>query len=122
MKHIAVEELVQATPILTRGEKLREWARICRGHPFQLFLLNGLEFAAPFVLQHTRVNGIGHCAMSLAASHEKFQQAGLSENATIWELMKFMEITQGQLHEFSCDCGGHITNDEQARRIEGLAG
>jgi hypothetical protein len=35
--------------------------------------------------------------------------------------MHFFELSQHELHEFSCDCGGVITNDEMAKRINTLA-
>jgi hypothetical protein len=43
------------------------------------------------------------------------------ETGTIRQAMDFFELTQAQLHEFSCDCGGRIDNEMMATRIEGIA-
>jgi hypothetical protein len=38
------------------------------------------------------------------------------------QIMDFFELTQEQLHEFSCNCGGQLTGATIADRIERLAG
>jgi hypothetical protein len=46
---------------------------------------------------------------------------GLPREASLIQLMGFFQLTQAQLHEFSCDCGGIITREDIADRIERLA-
>jgi RimJ/RimL family protein N-acetyltransferase len=66
------------------------------------------------------VKAIEHpTALGAAVRDPEFQKQGIG--TTIHDVMKFFGLTQQQLHEFSCDCGGAISNDQQARRIEGLA-
>jgi hypothetical protein len=58
---------------------------------------------------------------AIASTDPVFNQDGLPHGANLPTFMGYFEITQRQLHEFSCDCGGHISNEEMSRRIERLA-
>ena len=121
MKHVDVGTLVQAIPITSiREERLRRWANLCRESKWRLNLGHNLEYAPPYTRTNTPATFMGHSALSIAASDPAFNQQGLSPDASVQDVMNFFEISHQQLHEFSCDCGGHIDNENQARRIERL--
>jgi hypothetical protein len=110
---------------MDRTTKLRRWASLCRGYKASagyLVLYHGLEHWKGEYLQTPlrEFSACGVSAMTLAMNDPKFQQAGLPADGNIKDIMKFFEISQHELHAFSCDCGGHVDNYEQARRIEGL--
>jgi hypothetical protein len=66
------------------------------------------------------MNAIDHpTALGSAARDPEFQKQGIG--TSVYDVMKFFDLTQQQLHEFSCDCGGAISKEQQAHRIEGLA-
>jgi hypothetical protein len=71
--------------------------------------------------EHLRTTSVvgNPTALGVAVRSPEFQKQGIG--TTIHDVMKFFGLTQQQLHEFSCDCGGPITREQQARRIEGLA-
>jgi hypothetical protein len=50
-----------------------------------------------------------------------FKSVGLNGPATVQGAMNFFELTQDELHEFSCDCGGRISNSMMADRITAIA-
>lgn len=120
--------IVSAVPIpMTRREKLMAWARLIRSAPGSLYLFHGLEhwrpydLAVPFQYYFSRAGmPVPLSAFSIAAADATFREQGFKGESPA-EVMQFFELTQAQLHEFSCDCGGHISNEEQARRIERLA-
>jgi hypothetical protein len=60
-------------------------------------------------------------AFSVAAADPEFAAQGLSRPSSVHDILYFFEMDVHEAHVFSCDCGGHIDNKEQARRIEGLA-
>lgn len=129
-QQVKPEDLLVSIPLrasarsMTRREKLYHWASIVRDHPCgTLALMHNLEFVPRFDLDHARIVDIlpPYTAMSIAVRDPLFVSLGLSRETTIGGLMNFMALTQHELHEFSCDCGGAIDNREQARRIEHLA-
>ena len=125
MKRVSETELQLAVaippplPKMTRREKLLRWAELIRTADHALRLYHNLEYTPREVLHVAEVRGTS-CAFNLAASDPVFIQEGLT-TPTIGGVMGFMELTQAQLHEFSCDCGGYISNSEMADRIAGLA-
>lgn len=106
--------------IMTRKEKLLHWAELVRKAPRQLFLFDGLEHWSPRDLRNPMLIGSNRTAFSAAASDEKFREAGLKDH-TPAAAMEFFELSQQDLHEFSCNCGGLISNEEMANRIQRLA-
>jgi hypothetical protein len=106
------------TQPMCRSAKLARWAQLCREAGFALRLGNNLEYADKFALEHTPATYNWPSALSIAVYDPVFNEQGLGEDASIWSLMQFFEINTSELHQFSCDCGGHINNLEQARRIE----
>lgn len=125
MKHVEIDELVRAFPIavtMTRRQKLMHWAALIRQSTVPFRLLHGLEFVHPRDLERLTIREHAyHTALAIAASDPVFQAQGLSAEKTIADALRFFEVTQHQAHAFSCDCGGDISNDEQATRIERLA-
>jgi hypothetical protein len=125
MKHVEVTELLEAVPILVkmdRAAKLRHWASLVRQHQWNVKLVHGLEYYTMSDLNRMSIRQhAGSTALDIAASDPVLQAQGLSTNATVGEALRFFEVTQGQAHAFSCDCGGYINNKDQADRIERLA-
>lgn len=142
MKQIATDELVSAVPLeaevksevksMTRREKLLHWASLVRKTITRLMLHSGLEYYSGDALTRPGYWVDGYTAFGLAMMDPAFQALGLRgqdygdgsgrETGTIAQIMGFFELTQAQLHEFSCDCGGSISNTQMADRIERLAG
>jgi hypothetical protein len=118
-----LDRLLQPKPILPRmsqKEKLYRWAELCYQYKRPLMLFHNLEHCHIGVLQTTKVMGL-ETAMSLAAADPVFNREGLRTTASIADVMYFFELTQQQLHEFSCDCGGQLENWDQANRIVRIA-
>jgi len=129
MKHVDISEVTAtAAPVMirmTRREKLLRWAKLVREYSRQLYLYHRLEYWDSFQLSNpTNLRTVDSMsrqnAFSLAYADPVLAAEGLKGDS-IAGVMGFMELTQAQLHEFSCDCGGAIDNDEMARRIEKLA-
>ena len=119
MKHVSAEELVSSVPVMTRTAKLQRWAEIVRAYDGRLVLLHNLEYESIEYIRSLEVK-YTITAMGLAAADPVLNAAGLSPDATIYDVMKFFEISQLELHAFSCDCGGYLDNANQAYRIERL--
>ncbi len=129
MKHVSIvsaEAFAVAIPIkMTRREKLLRWAKLVRenGDYFggYLALYSGLEYWPRHLLDDTHPSRGEPSAFAIAMADDILHEQGLSRNPSILGIMQFFELTQRQLHEFSCDCGGHLTKDEIADRIISLA-
>lgn len=129
---VDVTSIVSAVPLpaeqpkMTRREKLLRWAfaiRAFRGD-HRLVLFHGLEYFTAEMLNTPIPQFMPPTyatAFSVAAADPVLSEAGF-KGETASEVMGFFELTQPQLHEFSCNCGGVIGNDEMAHRIERLAG
>jgi hypothetical protein len=102
---------------MTRADKLRRWAEIVRRHKTPLQLYSGLERIPPERLVDFRMVGT---AFMLAAQDPVLRAAGLRGDS-VADVMKFVPLSQMELHTFSCDCGGQISNADMADRIEALA-
>lgn len=108
---------------LTRKEKLLRWADLVSGQERPLLLLHGLEYWELLRLaqpMETIVPPQYLTAFHVAASDPVFQVAGLKGDS-VAAAMGFFELSQKQLHEFSCDCGGMIDNKQMGERIARLA-
>lgn len=104
-------------PVMTRKEKLLRWASLIRQHTGTIVIFNGLEYARREMLdryQHPQ------SAFAIAARDQVLSAAGLKEGHAL-AAVEFFNLTQNELHRFSCDCGGLISNEDMARRIESLA-
>ncbi len=129
MKHVDIvsaEAFAVAIPIkMTRREKLLRWAKLVRenGDYFggYLALYSGLEYWPRRLLDSTFPVAGEPTAFAIAMTDGILREQGLPKTPSILGIMQFFELTQRQLHEFSCDCGGHLTKDEIADRIISLA-
>ena len=108
-----------ARPVMTRREKLLRFADVVRSYrdtPFGLY--HNLEGYRPEQLNSIGLSG---SAFAAAAADPILRDAG-ADLHTVGAAQRFFELSQHELHEFSCDCGGTITNTDMANRIESLAG
>lgn len=126
MKHVEIVELlVSAVPItppkMTRREKLIRWADLIRKVSRPIGLYHALEYMSWPQLCGTCIGPGDITALGIAASDPVFQAQGLNASTSIADALRFFELTITQAHAFSCDCGGAISNDQQADRIERLA-
>jgi hypothetical protein len=113
------EEVALLTrPVMTRREKLLRFAEIVRSHrdrPFGLY--HNLEGYHPEQLNSM---GLGGSAFAAAAADPILRDAG-ADLHTVGDAQRFFELSQHELHEFSCDCGGAIDGNDMANRIESIA-
>jgi hypothetical protein len=72
-------------------------------------------------LESASIGPDGVTALGIAASDPVFRAQGLNTTTSIADALRFFELSISQAHAFSCDCGGAISNDQQADRIERLA-
>jgi hypothetical protein len=117
--------IVEAIPLpqghMTRGEKRRHWARLIRTSPYpRLSLFHKMEDWNDEQMRVPRF-GLGQPnAFSLALGDKTLVDAGYAGGSAS-DALRFFELSQTDLHAFSCDCGGAISNEEMASRIERLA-
>lgn len=115
-----------AIPVMTRKEKLLHFANIVRKNvPSSGWLISrGHFFLFDRLEHHDDLITDGwehpHSAFTLAARDPVLREAGLA-NGTVGEARRFFELTKDELHAFSCNCGGELTNDVMANRIGALA-
>jgi hypothetical protein len=124
MKLVTEQELVSAVPIkepMTRKQKLLHWAALIREANYNFILFHNLERMSFAQLSQVNLEVYTGSAFNAARNSPVLQAEGLGAGANIPEIMKFMELNQQELHEFSCDCGGNITNEMMAQRIERIA-
>jgi hypothetical protein len=137
MKEVRAEDLVSAVAIvdkpmtMTRREKLLHWAALVRKAPGHLYMFSRLEYWSKIQLDEPSYFAGADTAFGLALADPTFSDMGLKgeryfnpdqEAGSVRQVMNFFELSQAQLHEFSCDCGGHISRDQMADCIERLAG
>ena len=117
MKLVNADELVSAVPVMTRKERLAHWAALVRYCPCYLYLFSNMEYW-PDV--HLDASVMTSCSsFELAANDPTFQKMGIGH--TFRSIMNFFSLTKEQLHAFSCDCGGSISNSTMANRIEAMS-
>jgi hypothetical protein len=104
---------------MTKKEKLLRWAELVRDHQANLSLYSNLEYTSERQRRMMMVDDIS--AFAVAVKDPEFAAQGLSYQSSIHDVLNFFEMDVHEAHVFSCDCGGHIDNKEQARRIKGLA-
>jgi hypothetical protein len=119
MKHVETSELVTAVPVaMTRAQKLQRWADLVRQSPKHLHLFSGLEYMSGGQRNHYLIASNDPTALGIAVNDPEFQAQGLKPGISLSGALGFFELDVSQAHAFSCDCGGSITNSEQANRIE----
>lgn len=115
-----------APAAMSRREKLMLWASAIRSAGYNLVIFHNLEY---YRKEQLALAGHTVSAFHLAGNIPALQGQGIKQDLTIGdnktvsaaEAMRFFELKQSELHEFSCDCGGSISREDMARRIEGLA-
>jgi hypothetical protein len=126
MKLVTEQDLVSAVPVIepkvpmNRKQKLLRWAALVRASRESFFIYHNIEYLPQVQLALIDINA-QFTAFGMATRDPVFQAEGLGAGANIPEIMKFMEISKEELHEFSCDCGGRITNGMMAERITNIA-
>lgn len=103
--------------VMSRRDKLMRLAKIVRESVRQFIIFSNLEHCAPYqrsALQHP------NSAFAAAAADPILKDAGLSDG-TVGNAEAFFELNLQDLHTFSCNCGGAISNDDMANRIEHIA-
>lgn len=107
-----------ARPVMTRRDKLLRFVEIVRSHRYRPFgLYHNLEGYRPEALEQIGIRG---SAFEAAAADPILHDAGLI-GESVADAQRFFELSQHELHEFSCDCGGDITSEDMANRIESIA-
>lgn len=120
MKTIDLQTEQQTAVALTRKEKLLRWAELVMKQPHNLPIFHGLEYWNDDMLTRPMCANFGPNVFSLANADPVFKAAGLKGDS-VRDSMEFFELTQDELHEFSCDCGGAITNTMMSDRITSIA-
>jgi hypothetical protein len=122
MKHVAQEQILSAIPLLpemTRKQKLERWADLI-SECNDIALIHNLENWDHEIFNNERkLQYYGRTAFHVAADDPIFKKLGLI--ATVGSAIKFFEVSQSDLHEFSCDCGGSISATRMARYIRNIA-
>lgn len=121
-KSLTTEEIAEAVGVclvdrpMTRKEKLSRLADLIRQSNGDFVIFHRLE-----TYDNYELSRISHpySAFAMAANDPVFQKAGL-KNDDVLSSMQFFELSRNELHEFSCDCGGAITNKDMASRIDYL--
>jgi hypothetical protein len=120
-RHLDAEQLTQvATPVpMSREDKIERWASLIERHTTGLALFHLLERMGQSELDAMLIKDTP-TAFGLAVADPVLREAGLTES-TVGGCQRFFELSQADLHEFSCDCGGTIANNVMAVRLRGMA-
>lgn len=119
-KHLSTEELANLSvelPTMSRAEKLMRWADVLRERKGRVYMASNLEHMLPDArnsLQHE------FFPWTIASNDPILKDAGLA-GPTYGDAKKFFELTDADIHAFTCNCGGEITRDSMANRIEVIA-
>jgi hypothetical protein len=110
-------QFTQTFPTLTKKAKLTRLASVVRAATGNLYIFDSIEDRDPADLNQL---SHPHSAFALAAADSVLKDAGL-KSGTVGAAKTFFELSTDELHAFSCNCGGAVTNNEMARRIENIA-
>lgn len=119
LSHAEVEALNAASPvtIMTKAEKLERWAVLLEKSRNPVYMAHNLEH----MTQANRdASHWGYSPMMVAAADPVFRDAGLKGD-TVKDVKEFFEITDEDVHAFSCDCGGSRTGEQMASRVRDIA-
>lgn len=105
------------TITLTKRDKLYRLAYILRAEPCNVYNFSGVEYMTP---HERRMASHPQSMFALAAADSVLKDAGLA-GQSIGEGQRFFELSDNELHVFSCDCGGQLSNEQMARRVEAIA-
>lgn len=119
MKALSTAELQQHSALpMTKAQKLERFADLISQHGSPLMLYHLLERLSMHDKNGIRA-GEHNSAFSIAVRDPVFQAGGIGE--TVGSVQRYLELSDYELHEFSCDCGGAISNEDQARRVRDIA-
>src|SRR5258708_9876037 len=106
-----------APHVMTRREKLLRFAMIVRTSRRNFVIFHHLEY-----MTEPQLRDAYHpeSAFAAAAADPILSDAGLASDRVV-EAQRFFELSNNDLHEFSCDCGGGIRNHTMADPLEALA-
>jgi hypothetical protein len=110
--------VTEAAP-LSKQQKLWRLADLVERVPHPIVIFHRLEYLSE-VEKYESHNQHPYSAFALAAQDATFQKDGL-KGQTIAEAQRYFELSNQELHAFSCDCGGAIDNRDMARRLRRLA-
>ena len=115
-KTLTTAEIAAALPVMTKRDKLLRLASIVRSSGAHIGLLSQVEYLDEFERAHFQYS------LFVLASRDPILKgcAGMT-SGTIAEGERFFGLTRNELHHFSCDCGGALTNEQMARRVEDIA-
>ena len=117
-KPLTSVELSPAAPPATKRQKLIRFANIIRsGSRYPLYLFINLEYRDTGEWKYLSHPG---SPFAVAAQDSVLYAAGL-RSGSVGDAQRFFELSREELAEFSCACGGLITTDEMADRIERIA-
>lgn len=105
------------TITMTKRDKLYRLASILRAATHQVFIFHGVEYMS---LAERRMATHPYSAFALAAADAVLKDAGMTGDS-VAEGVRFFQLSKDDLHAFSCDCGGHMTNEQMASRVEAIA-
>ena len=114
-KSLTAAEIAAALPVMSKRDKLLRFAAIIRTYKYNVGMLNGVEFMSAADQER-----LVYPAFAIASADPILKDAGLT-SGMIAEGKRFFGLTQDELHCFSCDCGGTLSNDQMARRVEAIA-
>jgi hypothetical protein len=118
MQHLSHDQITaMAQPIpMSRDDKLERWASLIERSCSPIFTFHGLEYRSQDQLDRLADGG---SAFAIAAADPVLKVAGLNGDH-VGHGMRFFELSKEDVHAFSCDCGGNISNSRMAARIRGL--
>ena len=118
MQHLSQDQIMaMAQPIpLTRDDKLERWASLVERSTDRIFVFHRLEYQSQYELDRL---ADPRSAFAIAAGDPVLKEAGLSSDK-VGDGMRFFELSKYNVHAFSCDCAGHISNSRMASRIRHL--
>ena len=118
MQHFSQDQIMaMAQPIpMSRDDKLERWASLIERSSDPIFLFHNLEYLSQHDLD--RITD-PRSAFAIAAADPVLKEAGLSSDK-VGDGMRFFELSKDDVHAFSCNCAGHISNARMASRIRRL--
>jgi hypothetical protein len=122
MKRLSIEAIAD-TVTLSRKDKLVRWARLIRESKTDLIIYHELEYWLPSQRRQSlwRMAPGHESAFTLAAKDPIFAAMGLTSDPSLDDVTRFFDLSMDEVHAFSCDCGGHLSREDMAQRVEHLA-
>ena len=115
LSHGQITAMAQPIP-MSRDDKLEQWASLIERSARQIFIFHRLEYRSRDELDRVAHPG---SAFGIAAGDPVLKLAGLNSDS-VGDGMSFFELSKDDVHAFSCDCSGNISNSRMAARIRGL--